>query len=604
WTSTGTLFDVEYGNLGFTLGTGTQLNGISNSYTIENLTPGTIQYYVRQDCGEGDLSLWAGPYTFIVGSYTGGDIPTLELDEPTATSDACLPAATITIDVPEGYELSGLTVQYNMTAQNGAWMAEQISALYSPTLTQGEATVAFGTGNNAGTMSYNRSVDFANGATGSVDFVLKAWRTWSSDGEECSTYNNYVVNGTWVLTPTFSPLPCNAVTPTGDAAQSLTLGDTLADLDVTGTNLVWYADATLTTELPDTTVAVNGTTYYVVSEINDDCQSDALAITVTVIDPCASIVAPTGASNQSLLLGQTIAGLSVSGTNLVWYADATLTTVIPNTTLAVNGTTYYVVSETDDCQSDALAITVTVIDPCAEITMPTGDAIQTVAEGTTLAELEVNGTSLAWYSDAALTQSLAPNTVVEHGVIYYVASVTDICQSEPLAITVYLEGTDPCEGVTVPTPTGEATQTVDEGTTLAELIVEGENLQWYADADLTEELEDTHLVEDNTTYYVTQTIGLCTSAEALAVNVLFTVGRTDFETFAFRFYPNPVGDVLNLTSNSEISQINLFNMLGQKVTVVANANNTQVDMSGLPTGNYIITVTIEGVTKTFKVVKN
>jgi hypothetical protein len=172
-----------------------------------------------------------------------------------------------------------------------------------------------------------------------------------------------------------------------------------------------------------------------------------------------------------------------------------------------------------------------------------------------------------------------------------------------LAITVYLEGTDPCEGVTIPAPTGEATQMVDDGTTLAELIVEGENLQWYADADLTEELEGATEVEDNTTYYVTQTIGLCTG-EALAVNVIFTVGREDFESFSFRFYPNPVGDVLNLTSNSEIAQINLFNMLGQKVTVVANANNTQVDMSGLPTGNYIITVTIEGVTKTFKVVKN
>ena len=38
--------------------------------------------------------------------------------------------------------------------------------------------------------------------------------------------------------------------------------------------------------------------------------------------------------------------------------------------------------------------------------------------------------------------------------------------------------------------------------------------------------------------------------------------------------------------------------------IFANANNTQVDMSGLPTGNYIISVTIEGITKTFKVVKN
>src|SRR5690606_23700570 len=135
---------------------------------------------------------------------------------------------------------------------------------------------------------------------------------------------------TWVLTPTFSALPCDAVTPTGAATQEMDADQTLADLVVSGTNLVWYADAALTQELANTTVVTNGTTYYVVSEINDDCQSDALAITVTVIDPCASIVTPTGASEQSLLLGQTIAGLNVSGTNLVWYADATLTTVIPN----------------------------------------------------------------------------------------------------------------------------------------------------------------------------------------------------------------------------------------------------------------------------------
>jgi hypothetical protein len=397
--------------------------------------------------------------------------------------------------------------------------------------------------------------------------------------------------------------PCTMLAaPTGNTAQSVMLGDTIAELDVTGTNLVWYADANLTTVIPNTTVAVNGTTYYVVAT-TEDCQSAALAITVTVIDPCADVVTPTGAATQTVLVGATIASLVVDGDNLVWYADEALTTVITEATLLVNGTTYYVVAETAECQSDALAITVTVIDPCAEVVAPTGDAIQTVAEGTTLAELEVNGTSLAWYADAELTQSLVATTVVETGVTYYVASVTDICQSEPLAITVIIEGTNPCEGVTVPAPTGDEAQTLTEGQTLADLVVEGENLQWYADADLTEALEETHIAEDDTTYYVTQTIGVCTS-EALAVTVDVTLGRTDFETFAFRFYPNPVGDVLNLTSNSEISQINLFNMLGQKVTVVANANNTQVDMSGLPTGNYIITVTIEGVTKTFKVVKN
>src|SRR5690606_4096596 len=226
---------------------------------------------------------------------------------------------------------------------------------------------------------------------------------------------------------------------TGAATQEMDADQTLADLVVSGTNLVWYADAALTQELANTTVVTNGTTYYVVSEINDNCQSDALVITVTVIDPCANIVAPTGASDQTVLVGATIAGLAVSGNNLVWYADAALTQVIPTTTVLVNGTTYYVVSETADCQSDALAITVTVIDPCAEVFAPTGDAVQTVTEGTTLAGLEVNGTNLAWYADAELTQPLPTTTVVQSGAIYYVASVTDICQSEPLSFTVIVE---------------------------------------------------------------------------------------------------------------------------------------------------------------------
>src|SRR5690606_4068432 len=77
---------------------------------------------------------------------------------------------------------------------------------------------------------------------------------------------------------------CNLTTPTGATAQTLESGDTLADLDVTGDDLVWYADAALTTVLPNSTVAVDGTTYYVVSE-SGQCQSESLAITVTVALP-------------------------------------------------------------------------------------------------------------------------------------------------------------------------------------------------------------------------------------------------------------------------------------------------------------------------------
>src|SRR5690554_2492028 len=81
WMSTGTLFDVEFGETGFTP-TGNPspgYAGITNPYvTLTGLDAETYyQFYVRQDCGDGDTSLWAGPYPF----YTGYCIPTSTWDE-------------------------------------------------------------------------------------------------------------------------------------------------------------------------------------------------------------------------------------------------------------------------------------------------------------------------------------------------------------------------------------------------------------------------------------------------------------------------------------------------------------------------------------------
>jgi len=44
-------------------------------------------------------------------------------------------------------------------------------------------------------------------------------------------------------------------------------------------------------------------------------------------------------------------------------------------------------------------------------------------------------------------------------------------------------------------------------------------------------------------------------------------------------------------------------MLGQKVKANLSSDKTNLDMSNLPSGNYLVKVTIEGVSKTIKVVK-
>jgi hypothetical protein len=63
-------------------------------------------------------------------------------------------------------------------------------------------------------------------------------------------------------------------------------------------------------------------------------------------------------------------------------------------------------------------------------------------------------------------------------------------------------------------------------------------------------------------------------------------------------------DVLNLRSNISIDSIELFNMLGQKVISQSiGATKSQVDVSGLATGTYMMKVIAEGQTATYQVIK-
>ena len=72
WVEMGdaTSWDIEYGNQGFALGSGTMVTATTNPFTINNLTPATTyDFYVRANCGGGDESGWRGPVTTTPGSY-------------------------------------------------------------------------------------------------------------------------------------------------------------------------------------------------------------------------------------------------------------------------------------------------------------------------------------------------------------------------------------------------------------------------------------------------------------------------------------------------------------------------------------------------------
>ncbi|MDY0090257.1 MAG: GEVED domain-containing protein [Flavobacteriaceae bacterium] len=92
--------------------------------------------------------------------------------------------------------------------------------------------------------------------------------------------------------------------------------------------------------------------------------------------------------------------------------------------------------------------------------------------------------------------------------------------------------------------------------------------------------------------------------EDYTLNIGEPLSTGDYNLNSFTYYPNPVNDVLNLSAQNAIQHISVYNLLGQEVlTKQLNVNVAEVDMTGLPSGHYLVRVTSENVTKTVKVVK-
>ena len=220
WSENGTAteWQIQGGLTGFPLGSG--LFGVTpiKPVPITGLDPSTTyDFYVRSICGPGDTSLWAGPYTVttsfqcpanaVCATYTAGDIPT-DYQSPWVGPSTC--PGQLSVVIPPGQWITSLDVKYDMTAANVAYMSEQRSRLFSPTINAGEANYIAGVGSSEGTYSYNRTgLTFANQATGTVYFDLDAGRTWGSTApnDGCGTYYNKVDNGTWSVIAYYGPIP-------------------------------------------------------------------------------------------------------------------------------------------------------------------------------------------------------------------------------------------------------------------------------------------------------------------------------------------------------------------------------------------------------------
>lgn len=94
-------------------------------------------------------------------------------------------------------------------------------------------------------------------------------------------------------------------------------------------------------------------------------------------------------------------------------------------------------------------------------------------------------------------------------------------------------------------------------------------------------------------------------AEEYTLLVSNLVGIDDQKFNDFTYYPNPTEDKVYIDSKTNVSQISVFNILGQQVINSTEKGIKEVDMSALTQGTYMFKVIFEdGSIENFKILKN
>jgi hypothetical protein len=390
------------------------------------------------------------------------------------------------------------------------------------------------------------------------------------------------------------------------ATPNICNAGTVADLQATGTagaTIMWYSAATGGTALAPTTALTNGGVYYA-SQMVGTCESAARTmVTVSISAPAAPVVST---ATPVLCNAGTVADLQatgVAGAMIMWYADATGGTALAPTTALTNSGVYYASQMVGTCESTTrVMVTVTISNvpsPEVLIVQPTC-AVATA----TITITTPTGAGYTYSLNGGATQESSTFSDLAPGTYTLTVQNASGCSAQ----TVVLLNAAPV----IAAPTGQATQAITAGTaeeaTIEDLVVNEADVVWYATSEDAANAANplaagTQLI-DGEDYFATQTVDGCTSP-AFRVVVSLTLGKETFNLTSIKYYPNPVTDKLTITYGSNITTVEVYDLLGRQVIAKEfNATTADINFAGLESATYIVRVSADGKSKEFKVVKN
>jgi len=344
-----------------------------------------------------------------------------------------------------------------------------------------------------------------------------------------------------------------------------------------------FDDCSLTvSQNPPPGTQLNDGAHTVTLTVTDEAgNSTACNITVTVSGcGCTPPAPPTGTSTQNFCAidSATVGDLQANGSNIQWYNAPTGGTLYLSTDALVNNSTYYATQTVSGCESTTrLAVVVTISNPSA----PTGTSAQNFCaiDSGTVADLFAIGSNLQWYAAPTGGTPYLNTTPLVNGLTYYATQTVGSCESEtrmPVSVLI--------SNPAAPTGTSAQNFCALDSATVADLVANGNNVQWYAaPTGGTPYLNTTALV-NGLTYYATQTVGSCKSVNRLSVSVTII--------------QNPI---LNLTAPSVCSGTNalitasaappdVYTYLWNVPTDMGNPGNISSFTTSVA-GNYSVTVT-------------
>jgi gliding motility-associated-like protein len=180
---------------------------------------------------------------------------------------------------------------------------------------------------------------------------------------------------------------------------------------------------------------------------------------------------------------------------------------------------------------------------------PTAEANQPFCSGSTptLANIQVTGNIIKWYESASNGSVLPTTANLQDGKTYYASQTVNTCEGPRFGVTVSIVNTPLA-------PTGNANQQFckSENATLNNIQISGQNLNWYSSNIAAGTLPSNTLLENNTTYYVSQTIGCESDRTPISVKVNDTALPTGKTEQQFCVNENTTIDNINITGTAII----------------------------------------------------